>query len=261
MKRLDQIISIKKQELSELKKAKSLEQIRREVFELEKNYKSRDFFAIFADRDSVKLIAEIKLVSPSHGRLTSISYIDLAKIYAQSPADAISVLTEKRFFGGNLSFIKEVKGIISQPILRKDFIVDEYQIYETYLARADAFLLIASILSKKQLAEFLALGKSLNLSSLVEVHTNGDLTKALSSGAEIIGINNRDLTTMKTDLTTTERLVGLIPSGKVIISESGINSTDDVRRLEKVGINGILVGTSIVTAPDPLKKIKELKNL
>ncbi len=256
---LDQIVLTKRGELLELKKFKNLERIKREVFEMQRKYSPRDFAGTFADHDSIKLIAEIKLASPSHGRLTELSHIDLAKIYADSPADAISVLTEKKYFHGKLEFVKEVKKIASQPVLRKDFILDEYQIYETFLAEADAFLLIASVLTKKQLVDFINIGKSLKLSALVEVHNEHELTKAVECKADIIGINNRDLMTMKIDLATTERLARLIPNNIIIISESGINSGADVRHLKSTGVRGILVGSSIVKESDPLKKIMELK--
>ncbi|MDP4000655.1 MAG: indole-3-glycerol phosphate synthase TrpC [bacterium] len=261
MKMLKDFISSKQDELLYLKKLKSLKQIQDEAFELQKKYKPRNFTAVFADRNSIKLIAEIKLASPSHGLLTHLSYIDLAKIYAESVADAVSVLTEKKYFNGDLKFLREVKNIIPQPILRKDFIIDEYQVYETFLAGADAFLLIAAILTKKQLSNFISLGKKFKLAVLVEIHNKEDLAKTLSCGGEMIGINNRDLKTMKIDLTTSERLVTLIPSGKIVVSESGINTAEDVQYVKNLGINGILVGSSIVKAADSLKKIIELKSI
>jgi indole-3-glycerol phosphate synthase len=244
---------------------KTLEEIvenkKQEVLELKKKYQPRDFKSIFADRNSIKLIAEIKLASPSEGQMTSLSHLDLAKIYAESSADAISVLTESKYFQGHIDFLAEVKEICVQPILRKDFIIDEYQIFESFIAKADAILLIAAILTQEQLTRFLNSAKSLGLSVLVEIHNETDLAKTLEAEAEIIGINNRDLTTMKIDLTTAEKLVALIPKDKIIISESGINSAEDVRYMKSLGVHGILVGTAIVRSADQMEKIKELKNL
>jgi len=173
-------------------------------------------------------------------------------------ARAISVLTDNKFFQGSIDNLKRVKTRVSLPVLRKDFIIDSYQIYETREMGADALLLIAAILEEQQLKEFISLAQELQLDTLVEVHSEEELETALNCGAEIIGINNRDLKTFKTDITTTLDLACLIPEHCLVVSESGISTGQDVRRLAEVGIDAILVGEALVTSPDIQTKIQEL---
>ena len=183
----------------------------------------------------------------------------IADLYAKSSADVVSVLTDKKYFGGEIGLLRQVRSRVPQTILRKDFIIDEYQVYETLLAGADAFLLIANILKVDELIRLIALGKKLGLEALVEVHDKIDVEKVLAAGAEVIGINNRDLQTLQVDLAVTERLAPLISKKIPVISESGIESADHVRRVRKAGVRGILVGTSILQSDDPVEKIHELK--
>ena len=207
----------------------------------------------------VQLIAEIKKRSPSKGLLVEdLKVDDLARRYEDSGASAISVLTEKRFFSGEPEYIRIVKKVTKTPVLRKDFLFDEYQIFESRYIGADAILLIASILETSALSDFISLSSELGMSSLVEVHDERELESALKADAEIIGINNRDLTTFKVDINTTLRVKKEIPSGKIIVSESGIYNRRDVQILIDAGIHAILVGEAIVTAKDAGAKIKEL---
>ena len=212
----------------------------------------------------VRLIAEVKKASPSRGLLCpDFDPVLLAKTYADNGAAAISVLTDPRFQGEPEHIVQIKSSGASQraPVLRKDFIFDPYQVYEARSVGADAILLIVAILEPGQLKELLALSMSLWMQCLVEVHDQGELETALAAGAEIIGINNRDLRTFKTDLAVTERIAPLVPRGKIIVSESGINSKGDMARLGPLGVNAVLVGEALVTAPDVATKVRELTGL
>lgn len=209
---------------------------------------------------SIKLIAEIKKASPSKGLLCpKFEPAELARVYEASGAAAISVLTDKKFFQGSLDYLELVKSVTKNlPVLRKDFIIDRYQLYEARVYGADAALLIVAALTELELKAFIKEANDLGLAPLVEVHNMMELNIALESGADLIGINNRDLKNFKVDLKTTFQLMESIPNNKVVVSESGINNSRDIERLAKAGVNAVLVGESIVTAVDPGAKIKEL---
>jgi indole-3-glycerol phosphate synthase len=209
----------------------------------------------------VRLIAEVKKASPSRGLLCpDFDPVLLAGIYVENGASAISVLTDPRFQGepAHLSSIKESGASGTAPVLRKDFIFDPYQVYQARAMGADTYLLIVAILSPMQLSEFLSLGVEMGMDALVEVHGENELQVALDAGAEIVGVNNRDLRTFKTDLATTEGLAPLIPSDRVIVSESGIFTPEHLQRLGNLGVNAVLVGEALVTAPDTAAKVREL---
>jgi indole-3-glycerol phosphate synthase len=217
----------------------------------------------FADaikrRDGIKLIAELKRSSPSAGLIREdFDPVRLLSTYEASPASAISVLTEEDFFGGHVEHIKLARALTTKPILRKDFIVHEYQVVEARAYGADAILLIVSILSKSELTDLLALTNEQGMDALVEVHDEAEVEVALSSGAKVIGINNRNLKTMHVDISVTLRLRPLIPDDIVVVSESGIKSREDVRMLEDVGVDAILVGEALMRSEDPLTKMFEL---
>jgi indole-3-glycerol phosphate synthase len=217
-------------------------------------------FAAALRGDGLKIIAEVKKASPSKSLLCpDFNPVKLAKIYAENGAAAVSVLTESNYFQGSLDYLEDIRNAVSIPLLRKDFIFDEYQIYEAAAYGADGVLLIAAILEKKKLVAFLSLCKALHLSALVEVHNEEELIKALSAGAEIIGINNRDLNTFKTDIDTTRQLRTLIPEGHIIVSESGINNAADIVMMKDCQINAVLVGEALVTAKDIPAKLRELR--
>lgn len=224
---------------------------------------TRDFgSAIKRNGEKIKLIAELKKASPSKGLIRKdFDPIKICSIYDEKNVNAISVLTEEDFFQGHLSYIKTVKDIASKPILRKDFIFDEYQIYESRVNHADAILLIAAILEKNQAKEYLHLAEELGLHVLFEVHDEYDLEKALSIDADIIGINNRNLKTLKIDLTTTFRLKKDIPRGKTVVSESGIKDRNDVIKLQDAGVDAMLIGTSLMEAEDIGRKIDEFMKI
>ena len=212
--------------------------------------------------DEPRLIAEAKKASPSKGLLREqYDPVELSTAYANNGAAAVSVLTETKHFQGSLIHMLEVKqnrqagGL---PVLRKDFIFDPYQIYESRAYGADALLLIVSLLTPELLQEMLKECQKLWVQALVEVHDEDEVEIALKSGAEIIGINNRDLRTFKTDISVTERLSPMIGKNRIIVSESGIHTRSDILRLHRSGINGVLIGEALVTADNPGEKVAEL---
>lgn len=252
---LDEIVAAKRIEIEEQKRSIPLEAMKKSALE---SVQTRRPFRTLFNNDYI-LIAEIKPKSPSAGELIEQSPLDVAELYSRSEADAISVLTDRKYFGGDLELLKKVRNSVPQAILRKEFIVDEYQIYETKTVGADAYLLIANILNIEELRQFIALGKELGLDALVEVHDEEDIGKAIDAKAELVGINNRDLKTLKIDLAVTERLIQKIPKEIPVVSESGIETAEDVVRVRKAGAHGILVGTSILRSENPIQKISEFK--
>jgi len=255
MKFLDKVIEHKIKEVENRKAVLPLEKLKELI--AEKKHERRPFLEVFQKGNGI--ICEIKPRSPSKGQLIFGSIEPIAEKYASSGADAISVLTDSEFFGGGLENLKIVRDIVTQPVLQKDFIVDEYQIYESALYGADAFLLIVAALSKEKLEQFLKLGQSLNLDILTEIHTQEELEIALSIGAPLIGINNRDLESLDVHLERTEELAISIPKNIPFISESGIYTQEDVERVRKVGARGLLVGTSILESENPQEQIEKLK--
>lgn len=204
--------------------------------------------------EGIKLVAEVKRRSPSKGIIRDeVSVSRLARCYERGGAHALSVLTEPFFFGGSLDDLAEARGSSRLPILRKDFIIDEYQILESREIGADAVLLIAAALDAARLARLVELARELGMDSLVEVHDEGDLEKALEAGAEVVGINNRDLRTLSVDISTTERIFPLIPEDRVVVSESGFQDPESVRSIEEMGVDAVLVGEYLMRAPDPVR--------
>lgn len=255
---LKEIIKNKELELSNKKYRLPLAEIKKQVYNLPKD--NRGFkHAISYPKGKIKLIAEIKKASPSEGIICKeFDPVSIAQIYESSNASAISVVTDEKFFQGNLELLKKVKEVTNIPILRKDFIIDEYQIYESKIAGADAILLIADCLSEDKISNFLNIANSLGLDSVVEIHNQNDIDKVLNTKAEIIGINNRNLYTFVVDLKTTFMLKLLIPKDKIVISESGIKTHQDVQLLKEKGVDAILVGTILMRSENIKDKIKEL---
>ena len=211
--------------------------------------------------DHIRLIAEVKQASPSRGMLSpNLNPTKLARIYAEGGAAAISVLTEANYFMGSIEHLAAIREVVKLPLLRKDFIFDPYQVYESRGYGADALLLIVAILSQEQLEELVSLSHSLGLKCLVEVHNGDEVERAVLSEAEIIGINNRDLNTFTVDINTTHRLRPLVPKEKIVVSESGIKSRKDVEKLGKWGVDAVLVGEALVTADNIRAKMKELSS-
>lgn len=219
----------------------------------------RDFKGAISKPNRINLIAEIKFASPSTGVIREkTDPLSIARIYEEAGAAAISLLTDKRFFEGDLDQLPHLKRAISLPILRKDFVMDEVQVKESFLYGADAILLIARILSQQQLKKLVDMCKELGLSALTEIHDRHDLEKALDCGAEIIGINNRDLDTFDVDLRTTLELAPLVPERCIAVSESGISSGEDIRLFRKYAVSAVLVGTSLMRSDDIKLKAQEL---
>jgi len=209
----------------------------------------------------VNLIAEVKKASPSKGIIVdNFDAMKIAGIYEQSGAAAISVLTEDKFFLGKMSYIKQISENFRTPVLRKDFIIDEVQVYESFNLGASAVLLIVAILDDGQLKHLMQVASSLDMCSLVEVHNQKELKRALAANAEIIGINNRDLRTFEVDLKVSRTLISQIPKDKVIVVESGISTHEDVIKLKEWGVHAVLVGETLLRAKDIGAKIRELMN-
>lgn len=254
---LDEIVAAKRRELERQERDVPLEALERRIAAQPAplNFSG----ALWGDR--VRLIAEVKKASPSRGLLRAdFDPVALATTYADNGAAAVSVLTDPRF-QGTLEHLVAVKGALlakGVPVLRKDFILDAYQVHEARACGADAILLIAVILPPDSLKGLLALAQRFWMQCLVEVHDERELEAALAAGAEVIGINNRDLHTFKTDLSVTERLASKVPKGKVIVSESGIFTREDARRVGRLGVHAVLVGEALVTAKDVAAKVRDL---
>jgi len=255
---LDQIVADNLQELEARKPGFPLEELQRVAL---KQPSPLDFApALRGSR--IQLIAEVKKASPSRGIIRpDFNPVEIARTYASNGASAISVLTEARYFQGSLNHLKDIRNALGNkglPLLRKDFIGDPYQVYESRAYGADSLLLMVAILTPEKLEELLGLSHELNMSCLVEVHNEAELEIALRSGARIIGINNRDLQTFTVDLTVTERLRPFIPPDRIVVSESGIKDGMDMENMRKWGVDAVLIGESLMAAPDIAAKMKEL---
>ena len=221
----------------------------------------RDFSSAILRRDGrvPRIIAEVKKASPSKGVIREdFDPAAIARGYEAAGAAALSVLTDQNFFQGHISHLTDCRAATSLPTLRKDFIVDECQIEQARAAGADAVLLIAALLDTDALRSFREKAESLGMAALVEAHDERELESALTSGARIVGINNRDLRTFEVNFETTFRLAPRIPPGRIIVSESGIRSNDHLRRLADAGVDAALIGETLLMAPDPAQKLREL---
>jgi indole-3-glycerol phosphate synthase len=253
---LDDIIANKKEELAATKRRFSLSDIKARAADAGP---TRSFGKALSTGTRIHLIAEVKKASPSKGIIRDdFEPVKIARIYEESGASCLSVLTEKTFFQGDLEYIGMIRKAVGLPLLRKDFIIDEYQIFEARAAGADAMLLIAACLEKQQMVDFLGIAGGQGLDVLVESHTYRELDKSLLAGAVLVGINNRDLTTFDVSLQTTLDLLKDIPDDRIVVSESGIKTRDDVIMLEKAGVDAILVGESLMREKDIGKKTKGL---
>ena len=252
---LERIVEAKKREVASLKEMMPLSWLEATV----RNLPSTRDFRKALNRQSCSIIAEIKRRSPSKGRIReTFDPLEIAELYQDNGAAAVSVLTDEEFFEGQKAYLSEIKDIIELPLLRKDFIIDPYQIYETRFLGGDALLLIASLLEAGQLREYILLSEKLGLAAFVEVHTKEELAKALTAGADIIGINNRDLKTFSTDLKKTLELAPSIPKDKTVVTESGIATRGDIEQLMEAGVHCFLVGEALMRAEDIGGKLREL---
>ena len=256
---LDKILDTKKQEVLLIKDNEPMDVLQEKI---SKQDRAQNFVGALLG-DDVRLIAEIKPASPVKGEFIAgrFNINQLADIYASNGAAAISVLTDKKYFQGDIEYLMKVKGIVgarSIPVLRKDFIIDLHQIYQSRAYGADAILLIVAANDKTKLTEMFHLCSELWMQAVVEVHSEDELEIALEAGAEIIGINNRNLETFIVDLQVTEKLASLIPENKVIVSESGIRTRADIDYLAKHGVNAVLVGEALVSSEDPAMVLRSL---
>jgi indole-3-glycerol phosphate synthase len=256
---LDQILARKVEEIAERKKHLSLDEIMASVAGMDQL--PRDFTGVLrraADRGEVALIAEVKKASPSKGVLVEdFDPVQIGSTYASNGAAAISVLTDEDFFQGHLDYMTAVREAVPVPVLRKDFIIDPFQVYEGRLAGADAVLLIVASLEDSRLADLQALANDLGMAALVEVHTEAEMERALKLNAALIGINNRDLRTFHVDLETTAQLARLAPPDVTLVAESGIVTGEDVAHMGRLGAHAVLVGESLIRAGDITGAVRE----
>ena len=256
---LDKIVAKTEERLIEAKKNKSLEELKKEVSMLDINME-------FPFREALKdpqiaIISEVKRASPSKGLIAeNFDYIEIAKEYEQAGASAISVLTEPYFFQGSNDYLKEISQVVSIPVLRKDFIIDEYMIWEAKLLGASAVLLIVSILDIVQLKKFLDLAHDLGLSAIVETHDGNEIRTAMNVGAEIIGVNNRNLADFTVDIENSINLRRCVSDNIIFVSESGIKTKEDVTRLKENNVDAVLIGETLMKSDDKRALILELKN-
>lgn len=256
---LDRIVENKRMQLKEEMSKISIEGWKQRIKRLGL-HKPLDFYSELKNKDSVSIIAEVKKASPSKG-LIKVDFDPerIAKEYIDSNVQAISVLTEKKFFQGNEEYLVKIRRFCPLPVLRKDFIIDLWQVYQSRCIGADAILLIVSLLSDEDLKKFQIVAGILGMQCLVEVHDEAELERALESGAKIIGINNRDLRTFEVDIKNTEKLLSHIPNDRVVVSESGIRSNEDIKYLYDLGVDAVLIGETFMRAQSIRDKIKELR--
>ncbi len=253
---LDSIIENKIIEVRESKKSLPLDSI---LGRIEQTEAPRDFYRAINPDGSLKIIAEIKHASPSKGVFRDdFDPVRFACSYRDGGASALSVLTDEKFFKGSLSYLTEVRRAVDIPLLRKDFIIDPYQVYESRLYGADAILLIVAALGQDALVELLELAHSLDMNAIVEIHDGGELDRALDAGSRIIGINNRDLRTFEVDLGVSATLSKKIPEGIISVAESGIGSSEDIKRLRDEGVHVFLIGETFMREPDPGAELRKL---
>jgi indole-3-glycerol phosphate synthase len=266
---LDQIIQTKRAEVAHRSAQTSIDQLKDQIAALPR---PRNFFQAVTRKSSEKnakplnLIAEIKKASPSAGLIRpDFDPVAIAKVYENAGADALSVLTDEKYFQGHLSYLQLVRDAVRLPVLRKDFLIDPWQVYESRAAGADAILLIAECLETGQLIDLQILATELNMSCLIEVHDLENLMRVRDhvigfphKQYSLLGINNRDLRTFKTDLGVTLRMAELVEDRSVLVSESGINTNADITKLAKAGVSAVLVGESLMRSPDIATRVREL---
>ena len=256
---LDKIFEHKKEELSSTKRKVPLPEIKNRIGQRQNPLNVE---GALSAGSSTRIIAEIKKRTPFKGELRpGCDALEIGRTYADNGAAAISVLTESNYFGGSIEFLSQIREEVKIPLLRKDFIFDEYQVYEARAFGADFFLLISTWLDKNHLHELLELGKELGMPALVETHCERDLEKAFATNSHLLGINNRDLKTGKTDLGISHRLLkmaGMVPD-TITVCESGIHSSEEIQELEELGAHAFLIGESLMKAENIGEKLSELK--
>lgn len=257
---LDQLAEYSRLRVAEDKKKISLEEMKNIAIQT-KNEKLCDFaFEKALKKAGLSFICECKKASPSKGLIEpNFRYLEIAREYEKAGADCISVLTEPKWFLGSDEYLKEIAKTVSIPCIRKDFTVDEYQIYQAKTLGAAAVLLICSILSEEQLSKYIKICDSLGISALVEIHNEKEAGMAVRAGARIIGVNNRNLKDFTVDTANSRKLRDLIPHDIIFVSESGVKSTDDIRAIREIGADAVLIGETLMRAEDKKKKLDELR--
>ena len=261
---LDKICETTKERIEKEKQKISLVEVRKNAESI-KNIEKEKYFNFekaIGKKEKINFICEIKKASPSKGIISEdFDYIEIAKDYQKAGADAISCLTEPHYFLGADEYLKAVKETVNIPVLRKDFIIDEYMIYKSKNIKADAILLIAAVLDKYKLKDYFDIANDLGISSLFEIHNEEELEKVLNLNPRIIGVNNRDLKTFEVDINNSVRLRKLIPNNIIFVSESGIKCREDIKTLEENKTNAVLIGESLMTKKDKEKEIKKLRGI
>lgn len=254
---LQQILGYKKIKIEEDKKRVPADELFRQIDQANKPMNATERLL----SEEMDIIAEVKKASPSKGLIKEdFDPIEIAKEYEKNNVSAISVLTEDKFFQGKNEYLQKIKKAVTIPVLRKDFIIDPYQIIESRVLGADIILLIAAILKEEEIIEFSRIARELDLQILMEIHEESEIERALKGEPDIIGINNRDLKSFHTDIKNTEALIKLLPKNKPIISESGIDTKEDMSYLKNIGAKGVLIGESLMRSDSITEKIKELRS-
>lgn len=253
---LDEIVENKAIEVKASKRNFPLDELKDQIKDA---LAARDFFEAINPKGELKIISEVKHASPSKGIFREdFDPVQIARSYSEGGASAISVLTDEKYFKGSLNYLKSIRENVETPLLRKDFIIDPYQVYEARLYGADALLLIVASLEQSLLSDLLELTHSLGMNAIVEVHDEAELDRALDAKSRIIGINNRDLKTFDVDLNVSINLSAKVGSDKIVIAESGIRSIDDIDNLRANGVHVFLIGETFMKAREPGRKLKEL---
>ncbi|MDO5292578.1 MAG: indole-3-glycerol phosphate synthase TrpC [bacterium] len=260
---LDDIVEATRQRVESLKQKESLESVKARALEIVRNEKRKEVtFYSQLRKPGLHMICEVKKASPSKGVITSeFDYMAIAKEYEEIGASCISVLTEPAFFQGDNAYLAEIKQEVSIPVLRKDFIIEEYQIYEAKTLHADCILLITAILNQEQLEEYITLSETLHMNALVEAHDEEEIRRALKAGATIIGVNNRNLRDFTVNIETSIDLRKQVPKEVVFIAESGIKTAKDILRLYQNDVNGVLIGETFMRSSGKGKVIADLTSL
>lgn len=256
---LDTIMANRRKQINVLKEKLPLCDLAEQAFAVHEKRVAVDFAAALK-KPGLSVIAEVKKASPSKGVIQSDFHpVEIARTYEQAGADAVSVLTEETYFQGSADILKQVRAAVKLPVLRKDFIFDEWQICEACVLGADAILLIASVLDVFALKKLMAVAEMFGLQCLVEVRSELQAVNALRAGARVVGVNNRNLATFDVDLSATERFRHLLPKDVVFVSESGIATADDMKRVADLGADAVLIGETLMRAPDVAEKLWELR--
>lgn len=256
---LDEIAKKTRERIASQKLQISLNVMKEQAYKLVEKEKKFPFEAALKGKD-IRFICEVKKASPSKGVIAKeFPYVSIANAYEKAGASAISVLTEPYYFLGDNQYLKEIKEAVTIPVLRKDFTVDEYMIYEAKTLGADAVLLICSILSEEELNEYIKIADSLGISALVEAHTQEEIAMAIRCNARVIGANNRDLKTFQVDIQTSIRLRSLVPNDILFVSESGMKTTQDIAALKENHVNAVLIGETLMRSENKKEMLDELR--